>query len=106
MGGGGGGLGGGNFCDEVAAGGEAGGEVWEGEEFCDEVGVGGVFCVGWVGEDEIVGGGVALEEMEGFGSDGVASFEVGFFEVFLGDGDGAAVFVDKGAGGGSAAEGF
>jgi hypothetical protein len=97
---------GGDFGDEPAVGGEAGGEDVAVEKHGDEVLVAGVFEVGWIREDEVVAGGVALEEGGGFGADDAAVFEAGFFEIGGDDLVGVAVFIDEDAGGGAAAEGL
>lgn len=93
-----GGLGGGDFDDEMAVGGEPFGQVSEGEELGGEIGVAVAFAVGRVGEDEIVAGGIAAEEGEDLGLHAAPTLKPRFLQVFSGHGHRLAVLVHEYAG--------
>ncbi len=100
------GLVGGNFRDQVTFGGESVGKVGQGKEFRDEIRIAVTFPIRRIGEDEIVGRNIALEERKDIGFDRAAAIELGLFQVFIGHGDGLAVFVHKHARGRTTAEGL
>ena len=100
------GLVGGNFRDQVTFRRESVGKIWESEKFRDEVRVAVTFPIRRIGEDEIVGCDIALEERKDIGFDRAAAFEFGLFQVFIGHGNGLAVFVHEHARGSAATESF
>lgn len=100
------GLGGGNFRDEMTFWAESVRKVRKLEQFRYEIGIAVAFPVGWVCKNEIVGGGIALEERKHIGFDRAAAIEFGLFQIFICYGDSLPMLVHKDAGGRATAEGF
>ena len=100
------GLVGRNFRDQVTFGRKAISKARDLEEFGDQIRVAVAFPIRWIRKDEIVGRGVALEKRKDISFDRAAAIELGFFQIFIGDRDGLAVFVNEHTGCCTAAEGF